>query len=314
MALIIMAIHQRLPRLVLLLTALATAVLFFDVDVARLSKLSIVNVPEKSSSKTDHDEVAVRTNTRSQASCSCLNTNAPKKCCVRTIHRTHKFGWALAETLFGPANGVQIRRSEPKYFPSKENDYRNVLLTRNVYDAIVSGYLYHKSGQECSDKPENIFCREQFVRLLSLVHTPPVDNHTLCSYLASTTESEGIKLYTDVALGLYRKVDLFWHEAQRRAIQDHVNKTLFVCMEELSRPEKQLETYEQIMDFYYPRGNNFTVPAQLFERERYGGIHATSHDPAMRSRLRALVEEHDRAIFNQKVSHLQSLLKCEYIQ
>ena len=30
-----------------------------------------------------------------------------------------------------------------------ERDYRTVFVTRNWYDTIISGYLYHQSGREC---------------------------------------------------------------------------------------------------------------------------------------------------------------------
>ena len=28
-------------------------------------------------------------------------------------------------------------------------DYRDVIVTRNIYESIASGYLYHKTGKEC---------------------------------------------------------------------------------------------------------------------------------------------------------------------
>ena len=32
-------------------------------------------------------------------------------------------------------------------------DYRDVIVTRNIYESIISGYLYHKQGKECYLSP-----------------------------------------------------------------------------------------------------------------------------------------------------------------
>jgi len=86
--------------------------------------------------------------------CSCWNTT--ESCCERDIHPNHKFGWALTTSLFKPKKfDIQIHiRNEHAIRPptdyyhrnSIDIDYRGVFITRNLQDAFVSGFLYHKSG------------------------------------------------------------------------------------------------------------------------------------------------------------------------
>jgi len=93
--------------------------------------------------------------------CSCLNPGAKFNCCERRFCRTHKMGCLMSEHLFD-AYKPQVRKyTEPSQFRFShqhldgnkginllEVDFREILLLRNIYSSLVSGYLYHVDGRE----------------------------------------------------------------------------------------------------------------------------------------------------------------------
>lgn len=120
-----------------------------------------------------------------KAPCSCLSPNASSGCCRRELLVEHKMGTFLVSSIFHPShsdlrmsallgkmqnndNGLRLS-ARVDYFsiPSTSlekkkdgqqnqhqqhhvhhvRDYRQVVTTRNWFDALVSGYLYHKSGE-----------------------------------------------------------------------------------------------------------------------------------------------------------------------
>lgn len=302
--------NRLLPHVVILLIVITVGALISNLEDARLfSKWSLTGASKLNRSGND----ATRHASVFNHNCSCLKSTAPKKCCDRTLQRQHKFGWVLANRLFGiPPKEIALKKASVENFPEEGvRDYRHVVLVRNVHSAIVSGYLYHKSGHECSDKPIHKWTTAtEWIKMLSHVERPFSTNLSLCAYLANASESDGIKAYADASLRIYRNNIPIWNEVQKRVKQDGEEKAIFVCMEDLSNPDTQLGTYEEVMKWFYPGGQNFTIPAQLLETERYQGNHATSHDPMLHSRLVALVKEHDLNVFDQQISHIQSLLKC----
>jgi len=80
--------------------------------------------------------------------CSCLNpTSNTRECCSRTIRRSHKMGSVMTTHLF-ESYQPEIRKI---WDPESHNytqdipstDYRDAILLRNLFDSLVSGYLYH---------------------------------------------------------------------------------------------------------------------------------------------------------------------------
>jgi hypothetical protein len=164
------------------------------------------------------------------SSCDCINPAA--RCCDRTIFRTHKFGTILIGDMF-----LQFRQTDAKYrihtLPTPKNldytlpttlDYRHVLVTRNWFDAIVSGYLYHKAGYECTlDYRGNATGRvqhhSQYFDLEVQYHLKdwdtdlqivqcqiaPCNNRSFCQYLAEEEEETGIRMVMDFALSRWYK-------------------------------------------------------------------------------------------------------------
>lgn len=54
----------------------------------------------------------------------------------------------LTQELFQKPFSLTTSKIRPQYIPS-DGDFRHVLVARDIYQAIASGYLYHESGHEC---------------------------------------------------------------------------------------------------------------------------------------------------------------------
>jgi hypothetical protein len=76
--------------------------------------------------------------------CNCIvDDNGRGPCCVRYYRRPHKMGNVQSLQLLpdGVRNLIRITSSE--FVTSKPlYDYRDVVLVRDLYSAILSGYLY----------------------------------------------------------------------------------------------------------------------------------------------------------------------------
>jgi len=71
--------------------------------------------------------------------CSCLNPNAKEVCCERVIRRSHKQGYVLTRELFqGTYSGVEVTQNFRSEIPTTV-DYRDVVITRDMYESLVSG-------------------------------------------------------------------------------------------------------------------------------------------------------------------------------
>jgi len=107
--------------------------------------------------------------------CSCRNPKSGRDCCIRFLRRNHKMGFELVKELAigGKLGGVlanyndnsELRESATKRrapvidlsygprtgsfltdpdFASAKQDFRQVVVMRNLYRSLISGYLYHK--------------------------------------------------------------------------------------------------------------------------------------------------------------------------
>jgi len=72
-----------------------------------------------------------------ESGCNCRNNNASLVCCERVIRRTHKMGYELTGKLFDKVSNIEI---SPVFRDAVPNvDYRDVIITRDWYEAIISG-------------------------------------------------------------------------------------------------------------------------------------------------------------------------------
>jgi len=194
--------------------------------------------------------------------CSCYNPKAQYwTCCQRALLVEHKFGTFLISGLFQP--NVKTLRLVPRVdnwtLPNqgggggggRQVDYRHVVVTRNWYDALASGYLYHRSGRECwlttqgqprkyhnwtIDWDEQLWTDhnrrraggggteddEEFRSIGGQdddgtgnnVTKLPVrqNNESICAYLQRSSEEDGMLAYMDWALQRYYGYLVEYHE------------------------------------------------------------------------------------------------------
>jgi len=238
--------------------------------------------------------------------CSCLNKHSYRsqktghECCQRAVLRAHKMGYMLTQQLFKPFEKFGIERGTISLQRLQDDsyiDYRHVVMTRNLYDASVSGYLYHKSGRECwlnfngdpraghdsdsdATKPQSLNW-EKYVATASKTEYPYPDGNgrSICRYLADESVEDGLRVYVDVALNkwyadvmpyYHRSQELLETERQFLGVQEPQQpKTLFVCFEDASNPDTEGATFDKMMDFLYPgdssTGNNSTTTSPKFK-------------------------------------------------
>lgn len=259
-------------------------------------------------------------------------------CCLRAVISSHKFGTVLKSKFFDPYPFIVQQPFRDNVIPDDlHQDYRHVAFVRNLYSALVSGYLYHKSGRECwldhlgRNVPWNRTSpyaalgqttfewmrpavRKKF--LLSGGPTPPRNNRTLCQYLADESMEDGMRVYMGVANSLwYARILPYLDKAQQRQIHTHNgshvpgnNHTLFVCLEEASNPQQEEAVFDRVVDWLYPGGHNLTFP----ESVSGASGHETPHDdPDQRRALMDLAKQYDQEhygyIFRQMNGHFRCI-------
>ena len=272
-------------------------------------------------------------------SCSCWNTTAPPDCCERAIFRAHKFGTILVDTLVHSFRYSTVKlRINVKQFPKQldnttlptTSDYRHVVVTRNWFDAIVSGYLYHKAGHECwvnaHGLKKRIVRRDDWDSQLTFhdkaqIPYPPRHNRSICTYLNEESQEDGMKALMDIALSKwYKGVVPYWNLVQERSQRDSQQHSLFICYEDLVDPFQQERVFHQILDWMFPTGEarnvsmSTDIKKSLEQQQQnqtfYSGGHATAHNPELRLKLRKLVEHYGRELFNDTVAASNAIFGC----
>jgi len=272
-------------------------------------------------------------------SCSCWSLDTDDTdCCRRFVFRGHKFGSILLLDLFEEfltddldqwINFEPFFQFEDHELPRKI-DYRHVAVTRNWFDAIVSGYLYHKSGHECWINVEGYEDDHEYFpewesdlsfHEENQIPFPDPKNRSLCKYLVEESEEDGMKVLMDFALSFwYRGVISYHDKVLERFQQNNEQHSLFICYEDLIDPFQQEVLFYQILEWLFPGRDmkNVTMPVEMKEslvkqqerRAVYSGEHSTTNDPKLRARLRALVKRYDRELFNNTVASSNAVFGC----
>lgn len=251
-------------------------------------------------------------------SCSCWNTTS--KCCDRNILRAHKMGVVLIRDLLQKPFEIRSDIIHPSALMNHSKpDYRHVVITRPIYDSIISGYLYHKSGRECwldqngNERVKNKTFEWESKLTFPLLSQPRL-NRTLCQYLAEESEQDGVRATVDLALSSWY-AGLVPHKELVEQLETSSNShTLFVCFHELSNPETQESTIQRILDWFYPGGHDFTVSVPRHSSSEaigYKGGHSTIANASDRMRLNALVQQYDRDLFHGMGDKATKLFGCE---
>jgi len=113
-------------------------------------------------------------------SCSCRNASSPSgTCCDRVFRRCHKQGVVMTRSTFKKYRpSITLFSKDPWALNYLQDppvvDYRDVLLLRNLNDALISGYLYHKVTNDKTSTECQYDCSLPFVDFVVLVfsHLP----------------------------------------------------------------------------------------------------------------------------------------------
>ena len=172
--------------------------------------------------------------TKQHSACSCWDKG--DECCDRKILRAHKMGVVLIRDLIQTPLDISSSIIHPSELNHSKKDYRHVVITRPIYDSIISGYLYHKSGRECwLDQEGNARHRNKTFEWESkLSHPPPrrpptKRNETLCAYLNEESESNGIRTVVDLALTSWYG-GLLAHYDMVKQTEETKQSTYTLCM------------------------------------------------------------------------------------
>ncbi|GKY99790.1 hypothetical protein MPSEU_000932800 [Mayamaea pseudoterrestris] len=310
------------------------------VDEYQFDNLQPILPPSKNSTI---DAITTASKSRS---CSCENSDAPWDCCQRTIRSSHKMGYTLTRDLMRkiklPSSSLlNILVTQRKRWELPATDHRDVVVVRDVYDALVSGYLYHQSGRECSLDAFGVPLREQFginstayVSNMSTASSkrsrffmssdwekymnrtalePSKQGRDLCTYLQEESVLDGMRVYMDVAFG--RWYDGLSDTLDLMQLPVASTKMLFICYEELSDPDATAYTMRRMLEWLYPveigkdalPGYNDFQHATLADK-KIG--HGTSNGTETRVELKAIVAWLDEHLFNKMVATLQQKHGC----
>lgn len=283
-----------------------------------------------------------RTADKKTLGCSCVGELDTFYCCQRAMIVVHKMGLTviqgLAESIFPMISGRYVgsaqimkdhaygRRFEDEYRLPKAMDYRHVVVTRNWYDSIISGYLYHKSGRECwldwYGNPGhegwllNNTSEHWEQRLLQDNTTmkqnspwPPGNDRDLCQYLTEEPEEVGMRVYTAWAMSSFMiPLREFRQNRQELERRHRWNRTVFLCYDKFMTPLTAFQTVsENVIPWLFPNQktqHHNARPPQYLEG------HATNQDPMLRSRLHELIARIDEEIYGGTISDFSDEFGC----
>ncbi|XRB24904.1 hypothetical protein RI054_40g147600 [Pseudoscourfieldia marina] len=223
-----------------------------------------------------------------------LGTSLDDNVATADVFLTHKFGYILghklAANVWGHEKATQVK--DPNHNVTKPS----IFLVRNLLDAVVSGYLYHKAGKECTVRPNsnrhmrkpNGEVKNWFKHVETQNFTKDESHTHICKVLQHRTERDGVYLYAEFAWRL-------WYQPYEEFVcRQHEFPLMRVHFEDLVREQSNL-TVTGIAKHFLARG-------EMLQTNGYHGAHATSRDVRLRQRVRALVEEADKHVLESALS------------
>lgn len=283
-------------------------------------------------------------------------------CCERRILTNHKMGTFLMMGALQLDRRFGVRRSDFEDFVTGKvlrdyvdehlldpvTDFRDVLVLRNIYSSLVSGYLYHSTGRECwldwngnAAKASNSLFPSPFTRDWRRFTPNDVDDDegryflrddddddsllrsegvvddteypTLCHYLANRTEEEGMRVYIDwVFHAYYERTFNFWALTSSNWCPSIEKRTRTVCFEDLEDESSAAMSREVVAFLTHNASSAMSSRRQSsgVDSPAYSGGHATSKNPALRERLLNVVRQIDREHYNGEIAWLDSVLPC----
>ena len=260
--------------------------------------------------------------------CSCLNPQSDShRCCYRSLRRTHKMGSVMTRSLFNEYEPPIRKVWAPETFNYTEGrpatDYRDVLVIRNIFDSIVSGYLFHSEGQECDKttpdgqtviKRNGRWYLRHWEHYVKYELDPPANGRTMCRYMADESEDIGMHAYIDFVFNYHYSRGMLSHWGLSQGIPEVGDRTMTVCYEDLMSPERDVATMNRMLDFWYngssTSGNHEPYAGIAPGHVNYSGGHSTTHDPVVRERLKEIAKRVDLEYYSGEIAWADSVLPC----
>mmetsp|Transcript_4453 Transcript_4453/g.8681 ORF Transcript_4453/g.8681 Transcript_4453/m.8681 type:complete len:373 (+) Transcript_4453:993-2111(+) len=261
------------------------------------------------------------------------------QCCRRSVVSAHKMGWQMlikinrqhlaripgGQVRMGHLYSVEHITVEPRSRGSQydmlmnqtlepHQDFRTVFVTRNWYDTLISGYLYHRSGRECFLSSGGKygfsgwlmrFDWQQYIteaRGDDTHYWPPprVAGECLCKYLDAVSEVDGMRVYVDVALELWLRPLLTLANAFRNGSPFTSERVLLLCYHEFNNATEFPAAIKATGTFLYPGEEDEQWDGKEKRIQDSGG-HATSTDQDMRRNLYNIVKKLDAEYFDNEI-------------
>jgi hypothetical protein len=179
-------------------------------------------------------------------------------------------------------------------------DSRHAFVVRNWYESLVSGYLYHKDGQECNNVVTETREWEDHIRF----NHPPGLNRSICEYLVDESLTNGLQVYMEWALNFHYKGLL---DTWKEFVMDDETRVTYFCYENLlpSNPESD-ENFAELTRFLFPGGYSFPTPTTPTLMR----AHTTTKNSTIRNHIRRLAKDLDSRLFHDAYHELQATFGC----
>ena len=198
--------------------------------------------------------------------------------------------------------------------PPPHRPFRVVRVLRNFYDALVSGYLYHKQGNECGAELKwhggqhfpLFVLKDGFAQEIDTQHLPPPQGRTICEYLAQESERDGMRVWMEWIY--FRDYGKLWEIDQlyRQSESAGNGRMMRLCMEDFGEG-RNVSLTQQVHQFLTPY-----LPAPSGEVLFIAGpgTHGTHTAEAEKSRLLQIVREHDAQYFGGRIARESDYFGC----
>lgn len=268
----------------------------------------------------------------SDPNCSCQNISnvatAKPKCCLYLMVRSHKMGYTMNAGLLRHYKNIKtvVPSFDYDYFPKirKANDYRQVLIFRDIYHSLASGYLYHIKGSECwldeygkTFKPQPgrlrwASMKTDWDQYLSYTLDPPNNNRNICKYMSDVDdEMKAMRAYMEWIFQRYfiGSLSLWALAEQVPSVQE---RTLSICYEDLASSTMYHDVSNSMLNFIFNGTTNHkTWYGKPPTEAKEVSAHSTSHDPELRNRLVGIIKQIDAEYYNGDIAWLNSVLPCQ---
>jgi hypothetical protein len=208
-------------------------------------------------------------------------------------------------------------------------------VARDLYEMIVSGYLYHRSGRECwldmygrAQVNDNVLTDGTWLDQIQQQpwnnntdgessSWPDVNNRSLCHYLAQESEADGMLVYTNYAIERWYRpfYDLIESRRQAQAEQKPddgdgpMMKSLFLDLQRLGDPSQEETLVREVRHFLAPNtaeANHHDTSSSTTKKNNDAVVvmmthdhgHDTSHDGELRSRLTNHIRNVDAVVWD----------------